>query len=341
MLRVTSRKLKNKEKLTVAYFGGSITQGAGISDKSKSWRGQTTTWLKEKYPESEIVEIDASLGGTGSDLALFRLEPNVLKYNPDLIFIEFVVNDTILPDCERYEESIIRKILDSGLDCDIVLVRATRDTIYKKTKIGEFYNSYLFYEKLAEKYGFDLVDIGKAFFDIVDAGGSFDDLTVDGVHPSQHGYDVLASVVTKYLEKNIYPFPYLTDDRYMSCTMTVAEDLKNTNFEISNVTFGRLENCLSANVKGKTIEFEFTGTSVGVFYHSASDTGIFEYSIDDEINGVVNTWDEYCKRFDRANYAILTRDLSYGKHKIKITSTGEKCEESKGTYIRIGALLTA
>ena len=298
-------------------------------------------WLKERYPESEIVEVDASLGGTGSDLGLFRLEPNVLKYKPDLIFVEFVVNDSILEDCEKYEESIIRKILDSGVDCDIVLVRTTRDTIYEKVKKGEFYNSYLFYEKLSERYGIDLVDIGKAFFDIVDAGGSFDDLTVDGVHPNQHGYDVLAGEIRTYLENNIYPFPFITDDRYMSSSMTVADDLKNTDFEISDVSFGRLPDCLSADSKGKTIEFEFTGTSVGVFYHSASDTGIFEYSIDGEINGVINTWDEYCKTFNRANYTILTRDLPYGKHTIKIVSTGEKCEESQGTYIRIGALLTA
>ena len=33
------------------------------------------------------------MGGTGSDLGVFRLQHDVLRQRPDLVFIEFAVND--------------------------------------------------------------------------------------------------------------------------------------------------------------------------------------------------------------------------------------------------------
>ena len=339
MLKNISKKLKNKEKVTIVYFGASITQGAGIDDRSKCWRGQTTKWLQENYPESEIIEIDSSIGGTGSDLALWRIDNNVLKYNPDLVFVEFVVNDTILDECEIYEENIIRRILNHNLDTDIVLVRATRDTIYEKVKKNEYYQSYLNYDKMSKYYGIDLVDIGQAFFDLVDSGETFDNITIDGVHPNQRGYDIYASEIIKYLKSALYPFERLTENKYENSTMILAKELSNTNFIKKDFSFGRVDGCLEASEEGKYIECEFEGELIGVMYHAANDTGYFKYIIDDEYEGKINSWDKYCRTFNRATYVILNKTLKPGKHKIKIISCGDKCDESKGTFVRINAFL--
>ena len=49
MLRNTVYKLKNDKSLRVAYFGGSITEGAGSSDPEKyCYRAKFTKYLKEK-----------------------------------------------------------------------------------------------------------------------------------------------------------------------------------------------------------------------------------------------------------------------------------------------------
>ena len=43
MLDNTLYKLKNNKELTIGFFGGSITEGAGASDASRtSWRGSDT-----------------------------------------------------------------------------------------------------------------------------------------------------------------------------------------------------------------------------------------------------------------------------------------------------------
>ena len=56
MLNNTAYKLKNDKKLRVAYFGGSITEGAGASDPTKTcYRAMTTAWFKAKYPDALVV----------------------------------------------------------------------------------------------------------------------------------------------------------------------------------------------------------------------------------------------------------------------------------------------
>ena len=79
-------KMRAGKPVRVAYLGGSITAAPG-------WRVQSRQWLQEKYPAATVEEIHAAIGGTGSDLGVFRLQADVLRHNPDLLFVEFAVND--------------------------------------------------------------------------------------------------------------------------------------------------------------------------------------------------------------------------------------------------------
>jgi hypothetical protein len=86
--------LTQKKAYNVAYYGGSITQGTGATDEEKnSWRALTTAWLKSTYPDANITEIEAAKGGTGTYFGKMRADFELLNYNPDLVFIEFAVND--------------------------------------------------------------------------------------------------------------------------------------------------------------------------------------------------------------------------------------------------------
>ena len=54
---------------------------------------KTLKWFQDQYPNAAVSEINAAIGGTGSDLGVFRLGHDVLRHKPDLLFIEFAVND--------------------------------------------------------------------------------------------------------------------------------------------------------------------------------------------------------------------------------------------------------
>ena len=110
MLENTLYKLNHHKNFTVAYFGGSITEGAGSSSYEKCWAGLTTAWLRERFPDCEIRGIQAAIGGTGSTLGLFRCDENVTAYKPDLVFYEFACNDSgdaFLPLAKTVKRSCI------------------------------------------------------------------------------------------------------------------------------------------------------------------------------------------------------------------------------------------
>jgi hypothetical protein len=73
-------------EIKVAYFGGSITAQNG-------WRPKTLAHFQKTWPAAKFSEINAAIGGTGSDLGVFRLHQDVLVKKPDLLFVEFAVND--------------------------------------------------------------------------------------------------------------------------------------------------------------------------------------------------------------------------------------------------------
>lgn len=124
MLENTLYKLKIENKLTLGFFGGSITEGAGASDAEKtSWRGAVTEWFRERYPDHEINAIQGAVGGTGCEMGIFRLDRDLLSGKPDLVFIEFSVNDagTDYNEILTNAETILRKIYLADSHTDIVL----------------------------------------------------------------------------------------------------------------------------------------------------------------------------------------------------------------------------
>lgn len=82
-------KLERGENLTVVFIGGSITRGGGESGYVRT----VEKWLREKWPNSAINVINAGISGTDSNFGAKRYDRDVLIHEPDLVLIEFAVND--------------------------------------------------------------------------------------------------------------------------------------------------------------------------------------------------------------------------------------------------------
>lgn len=110
-------KLKAGKEVRIAYFGGSITAADG-------WRPQTLQWFRDTYPQAQIKEINAAIGGTGSDLGVYRFGQDVLAHKPDLIFVEFAVNDggASPENIWRGMEGIVRQTWKADPTIDICYV---------------------------------------------------------------------------------------------------------------------------------------------------------------------------------------------------------------------------
>ncbi|MCX5644639.1 MAG: alpha-L-fucosidase [Phycisphaerae bacterium] len=158
-------RAKAGEKLTVAYFGGSITAANG-------WRPQTTAWLRQHYPQANFTEIDAAIGGTGSDLGVFRLGHDVLDYHPDLVFVEFAVNDSGAPPEQIYRcmEGIVRQIRHANPATDICFVYTMHDGMLRDLAAGRLPRSASAMELIADHYGIPSIHLAQEAARRVNAG---------------------------------------------------------------------------------------------------------------------------------------------------------------------------
>lgn len=119
------RRAKAGEHLTVVFFGASLTWGANASDPIEtSYRAQTARKFEAAYPKARFRFYDAAIGGTGSQLGVFRLDRDVLSRRPDLVFLDFSANDNIYdaaPESLASYESLVRRLVTVA-KCPVVQV---------------------------------------------------------------------------------------------------------------------------------------------------------------------------------------------------------------------------
>src|SRR5882672_80828 len=113
------RRARAGERLNVVFFGASLTWGANASDPLQtSYRALVARRLEGRYPEARFKFWDAAIGGTGSQLGVFRLDRDVLSRKPDLVFLDFTANDDIhsadLDTLASYE-SLVRRMVQARI----------------------------------------------------------------------------------------------------------------------------------------------------------------------------------------------------------------------------------
>ncbi len=147
--------LEQGKTLRIAYFGGSITAQDG-------WRVKTLKWFQQQYPNARLSEVNAAIGGTGSDLGVFRFRQDVLEHQPDLVFVEFAVNDAgAAPEriC-RSMEGIVRQTWRANPATDICFVYTLAGNMLDTLKAGRLPRSYAAMEKVADHYHIPSVNLG-------------------------------------------------------------------------------------------------------------------------------------------------------------------------------------
>lgn len=115
-LKKAAAKAQRGEDVTIAFIGGSITQGAGATPiNTESYAYQFYRRFAETYGTGSNVHlIKAGVGGTPSELGMIRFERDVLRdgsVKPDLVVIEFAVNDEGDETKGICYESLVRKAL--------------------------------------------------------------------------------------------------------------------------------------------------------------------------------------------------------------------------------------
>lgn len=196
-------RAKAGEEVTIAFIGGSITQGAGaIPIHTKCYAYRTWEKFKEEFKCGDNVHfIKAGVGGTPSELGMIRFERDVLRDGavvPDLVVIEFAVNDEGDETKGRCYECLVRKALGLSEHTAVLLLFAV------------FANDWNLQERLGvvgERYALPMVSTLDAvvpqFYQKPGEGRVLtkSQFFYDSYHPANVGHEIMADCIIHMLKK--------------------------------------------------------------------------------------------------------------------------------------------
>ena len=190
MVQKVIRKAQSGEKVTIAYLGGSITEGIG-ADAESCYAKLSCDYFREKYGKgNNVCYCNAGLSGTPSKLGNFRLERDVLSYDPDICFIEFAVNDSVDPEHEGAYESIVRTLLEKNI-APILLFSVTEAD----------YSAQDYMKEIGDAYNLPMISYCDALRYMFENGKmTWKDFSDDDAHPDKNGHKLVAEMIDYYFD---------------------------------------------------------------------------------------------------------------------------------------------
>ncbi len=339
-LNNTYKKINSQKELSVVFFGGSVTAGTGASNPENTcWRAITGKYLTEKYPDAKIRLHNAAIGGTGTGYGLFRMDRDVLPHNPDLIFIEFSINDNYqrytVEESLVYYESIIQRLYKHNPYIDIVIAFITdRGVLENGSRFIEAH------KKLAEHYSIPTISFADALkAEINTTENTPDDYLTDWVHPSDKGYEVYSRASIGYLEEElngvhaepkaaVLPKNFSENLILGNTKMVDTTDMQSLSFSgfvMANGDFGA-KDAFHCERAGDEMTFTFSGTYIGANAQSYKDdfaTDCVECIVDGKTVNTVS----FRKNDHSCIHITLASNLTDGEH----TVTLKNKKNGKGT----------
>ncbi len=150
-LKTVIDRARRGEDVTIAFLGGSITQGAGAVPINKACYAYQTfkrfCELTGKGTDENIHYIKAGVGGTPSELGMLRYDRDVLRngaVTPDIVVVEFAVNDEGDETKGECYDSLVRRIYASPNKPAVLLlfsVFANDENLQERlSKVGRSYD---------------------------------------------------------------------------------------------------------------------------------------------------------------------------------------------------------
>jgi lysophospholipase L1-like esterase len=329
-------KMEKNQQVTVVAIGGSITM------HTTGWGRRIAKHLQDAYPQAPVRFVNAGVSGTGSSLGVFRLQRDVLAHRPDLVLVEYAVNDGGTPDlaCIRNLESIVTRLRKCVSQPAIVFVESASRTGGKLDR----------HHRVAAHYGLMSVDMQQACeVEMAREKLNWDDLLGDNVHPNGRGHGLYARVLWDRFQPYRklpavlpaipkLPAPISSDGLILNGTMITP------NYEMAGWYYKSekiagwwrsfFEGSLQSTDKAETLHIPFYGRTIGLWLLVKSGRGKIRIAVDGQMvkemsafrpNWFYNQW-------------IHSDLLKPGWHVLSIIPIGVNEDPAK---VRIGYILAS
>ena len=308
-------KARRGEPICVAAIGGSITAGGEhTKDPKRRYVQQLAKWFEDTFPGLKVRFVNAGIGATSSNYGALRVKHDVLDQHPDLVVVEYAVNDTVpVPSLGDSYEGVLRQLLSSSKDLAVI-------ELFFMHKDGK--SAREVQEQLGRHYGLPMISFREAMWPEFQSGRlKWEDFYDDVVHPSNEGHDVTSELLRGFLTSSLAklpasgkPIPEVSNltapmitNIYERCVLFRGEDLKPISSPGWTHHKPNVWECASA---GGTLEYEIPGQilHLGLTVPAAAKTNI-QMVVDGAQSVPVST---------AVNYRPVAIGLSGGQHNVKL-----------------------
>jgi lysophospholipase L1-like esterase len=313
-------KAQRGEPVTVGAIGGSVTHGAGGTNSlMHGYAGLFANWWRVTFPTSKLTFVNAAIGGTGSLFGTHRLERDLLCYQPELVVVEFSINDTDTELLGQTYEGVMRQLLRKAWAPAVISF-----TVWGGK--GHLGNPSTWHEKVARHYNLPMVSARVAVSPEMLSGQlKFEEFMADVIHPNDRGHRALAATLIHYLDKvrtlpvgaqteTPLPAPLLTD-RFEQASIVPAWQLSVTKAQNYTRHLGKW----CGGFKDSEFAFQFTGAgavTIGFERSSVRQMGQAEVRVD---GGAPVLLDAYWNlSFSLEQYTEVAANLPYGVHTVTL-----------------------
>ncbi len=326
-------------ELVIGFLGGSITVADGDSNQYgfNRYATRVTEWFQEQYPEKTVTQVNAGIGGTGSDLGKYRVMTDIGAYAPDVVFVEYAVNDANISELysetvRSNMETIVRNLQSLPKVPVIVFLYSMHDNSYSNIR----YTSIPDHQDVADYYGIESINFYEYMSDLVQKGefvwakGQSGTLTNDNIHPNALGHEQYGNYIISQLEsRDILHENNVGLSRKFMFTTKDARDIKFADADNiamtgtwENGTAGQADNkyeAIQATAEGDTVSFTYESTgndTLGVTLIGGTGTWVLDEDTENELTGELSGASN-----DLPIVKKFVEGLSAGTHTVKITNT--------------------
>lgn len=283
------------EKITIGTIGGSITQGTAASTTDERYANRALQWWAKTFPKAQLDFVNAGIGATDSYIGVHRVDADLLSKKPDVVIVEFSVNDTDAALNLQTYDSLVRKILQAENHPAVILLFTTQEdgTSLQDTHM-----------QIGSAYNLPMISYKNAVLPEIEAGKfTWKDISPDNIHPNSVGHGIIGELLWSYFNSVYAKLDQINTSELTFTATPVTKDLyaKGQLLDSKTLTPKTMQGFEQAEVsnqfpndwttkEGSELTFEVTGSNIGVLYYKTVDgkSGQYCVYVDDRLIQVLD-----------------------------------------------------